>query len=113
MSNITPLVLASILVLLSAMGCAQPAAGTKEKNHLITLDPGHFHAALVQKQMDERIDPVVNVYAAEGDDLQQHIARIDSFNSRKEDPTHWQLKVHASPDFFEKMLNERPGNVVV
>jgi predicted dehydrogenase len=112
MSNLNPLVLAVVLALLSAMGCAQQA-GIKEKVRLITLDPGHFHAALVQKQMDARIDPVVNIYAPEGDDLRQHVARIDGFNSRKEAPTHWELKVHTSPDFLEQMLRDRPGNVVV
>jgi hypothetical protein len=30
---------------------------------LITLDPGHFHAALVQKSMYEAIDSTVHVYA--------------------------------------------------
>jgi hypothetical protein len=30
---------------------------------LITLDPGHFHAALVQKFMYADVDPLVHVYA--------------------------------------------------
>ena len=30
---------------------------------LITLDPGHFHAALVQKTMYPQVDPNVYVYA--------------------------------------------------
>lgn len=40
---------------------------TKENNEnkatvkLITLDPGHFHAALVQKSMYDEIDPTVYV----------------------------------------------------
>lgn len=88
-------------------------AGMKEKVRLITLDPGHFHAALVQKFMYEQVDPVVNIYAPAGEDLQQHIARIESFNSRAEQPTHWELKVHASPDFFEQMIKDRAGNVVM
>ena len=29
---------------------------------LITLDPGHFHAALVQKSMYPQVDPTVYVY---------------------------------------------------
>ncbi|MEJ2649554.1 MAG: hypothetical protein P8016_14240, partial [Sedimentisphaerales bacterium] len=31
------------------------------KVHLITLDPGHFHAALVQKSMYDNVDPQVHV----------------------------------------------------
>lgn len=107
-----------ITALLLAAGCtvssdAREPAGMKEKVRLITVDPGHFHAALVQKFMYEQVDPVVHIYAPPGEDLQQHIARIESFNARAEQPTSWQLKVHASPDFFEQMLKDRPGNVVV
>jgi predicted dehydrogenase len=80
---------------------------------LITLDPGHFHAALVQKSALEQIDPVVRVYAPEGPDVDGHIARINSFNSRAEDPTDWNLSVYKGPDFLEKMLTGKAGNVVV
>ncbi|MBA3520519.1 MAG: PmoA family protein [Rhizobiales bacterium] len=115
MSKTNRLIVALILALIPAAVSAQPKepAGMKEKVRLITLDPGHFHAALVQKQMNDAIDPVVHVYAPAGEDLQQHIARIESFNSRAEQPTHWELKVHAQPDFFEQMIKDRPGNVVV
>jgi predicted dehydrogenase len=80
---------------------------------LITLDPGHFHAALVQKFMYPDVDPLVHVYAAAGDDLQEHLKRIESFNNRADQPTHWREKVYSGPDFLEKMLAERPGNIVV
>jgi hypothetical protein len=43
---------------------------------LITLDPGHFHAGLVQKSMIEGVDPVVHVYAASGPELDRHLAMI-------------------------------------
>ena len=36
---------------------------------LVTLDPGHFHASLVQKFMYLDVDPVVHVYAPAGEDL--------------------------------------------
>ena len=35
---------------------------------LITLDPGHFHAALVQKEMYPGVDSLVYIYAPEGQD---------------------------------------------
>ena len=83
------------------------------KFKLITVDPGHFHAALVQKFMYSDVDPVVHVFAPVGDDLTEHLKRIERFNTRTNDPTHWQEKVYTGPDFFTKMLAEKPGNVVV
>jgi predicted dehydrogenase len=80
---------------------------------LITLDPGHFHASLVQKFMYADVDPAVCVYAPAGDDLQQHLKRIDSFNTRSNQPTHWREKIYTGPDFFQKMLAEKTGNIVV
>jgi len=81
--------------------------------HLITLDPGHFHAALVQKSMYDDVDSVVQVYAPAGNDLQLHLDRINAYNNRKENPTRWKEEVYSSNDFFEKMLSEKKGNVVV
>jgi predicted dehydrogenase len=81
---------------------------------LITLDPGHFHAALVQKFMYPQVDATVHVYAPAGDDLQQHLKRIDGFNARTNPPpTKWTEKVYTGDDFFEKMLADKAGNVVV
>jgi predicted dehydrogenase len=80
---------------------------------LITLDPGHFHAALVQKTMYQGVSPRVHVFAPVGPDLIAHLARITAYNTRPDAPTAWQLEVHASSDFFERMLQTRPGNVVV
>jgi predicted dehydrogenase len=80
---------------------------------LMTLDPGHFHASLVQKFNYADVDPVVHVYAPEGDDLSEHLKRIEQFNTRADQPTHWREEVYAQPDFFEKMLADKPGNIVV
>src|SRR5690242_5072026 len=80
---------------------------------LMTLDPGHFHAALVQKEAVPGIDPRVHVYAPLGPDLVAHLSRIAGFNTRRERPTAWQLEVHAGADSLERLLCERPGNVVV
>ncbi len=80
---------------------------------LMTLDPGHFHAGLIQKTMYGQIDPTVYVYAPEGDDLSQHLARIEGFNKRAENPTAWVEKVYTGDDYLEKMLTEKPGNVMM
>ena len=80
---------------------------------LMTLDPGHFHAALVQKRMYEQVSPVVNVFAPDGPDLDLHLQRVEAFNRRADQPTAWQHQVHAGPDYLDAMLQQRPGNVVV
>ena len=79
----------------------------------ITLNPGHFHAALVQKEMYEQVSPRVHVYAPVGPDLIAHLGRIAGFNTRHAEPTRWELEIHACPDYLERMKQERPGNVVV
>ena len=85
-----------------------------ETVHLITLDPAHFHAALVQKEMYAGVSPVVTVYAPLGADLTEHLARVARFNKRTENPTSWELNVLTGPDSLERMLREQPpGSVVV
>jgi predicted dehydrogenase len=79
----------------------------------MTLDPGHFHAALLQKEMYEGVSSTVNVYAPLGPDLLGHLGRIAAYNQREEKPTAWQVELHTGPDFLERMLREKPGNVVV
>jgi len=80
---------------------------------LVTLDPGHFHAALVQKSGYPDIDTTVHVYAPEGQELRAHLALIDKYNTRSEQPTHWHEVVYTGPDFLSRMFREKAGNVVV
>ena len=80
---------------------------------LITLDPGHFHAALVQKSQYPKVSSKVYVYAPEGDDVKAHLDRINGYNTRKELPTAWEEKVYTGPDFFDRMIAEKKGNVMV
>lgn len=110
----------SLSVLALAAGCGPkseaPEAGkapAMNEIRFMTLDPGHFHAGLVQKEMYPNVSPTVHIYAPVGTDLLEHLTRITAFNLRKEDPTSWLLEIHASPDFMERMLHEKPGNVVI
>jgi predicted dehydrogenase len=89
--------------------CAEAADQVK----LIVLDPGHFHASLVQKDMYPWVDPMVSVYAPLSPDVVDYLNRIALFNTRKENPTAWNIELHTGPDFFERMLHEHPGNVVI
>ena len=87
--------------------------GAEPDVRFMTVDPGHFHAGLVQKEMYPGVAERVDVFAPLGPDLIDHLNRIAAFNRRAEQPTSWEVEVHASPDFFERMLRERPGNVVI
>lgn len=114
------LVLAVLMVSLTALSsCIEKKdaktkfTGAEGEVKLMTLDPGHFHAALIQKTMYEQVSPTVHVYAPKGPDVDDHLNRIKGFNERTENPTSWQQKVYTGDDFLEKMLRERPGNVVV
>jgi predicted dehydrogenase len=84
-----------------------------EKIRLITLDPGHFHAALVQKSMYGGMDSIVQVYAPVGPDVQFHLDKISAYNNRAIQPTHWKENVYIGNDFLEKMLTEKKGNVAI
>lgn len=89
------------------------ACKNEQKVTLITVDPGHFHAALVQKSMYPQVNPDVYVYAPEGEDLKAHLGRIEGFNTRSEEPTSWNEIVYTGEDFLDKMVSEKKGNVMI
>ena len=68
----------------------------------VTVDPGHFHAALVQNKSYEGVSPEVFVYAPEGDELKSHLSLIAQFNAREENPTDWKETVFSGADFFDR-----------
>jgi len=104
----------TLLALLVLISCNNDKMKNEVKPvRLVTLDPGHFHAALVQKTMYDDVDSTVHVYAPESNDLQLHLDRINGYNTRRENPTHWNEEVYKGSDFFEKMIVEKKGNVVV
>ncbi|WP_147204202.1 putative oxidoreductase C-terminal domain-containing protein [Segetibacter aerophilus] len=108
------IILVSVLNSCHTMNSASKNTSAGNGNvKIITLDPGHFHAALVQKEMYSGIDPEVNVYAPGGAELEAHLALIKQYNERKENPTKWVEKVYTGSDYLEKMLSEKKGNVVV
>ena len=80
---------------------------------LMTLDPGHFHAALIQKTSYENIDSTVDVYAPEGPEVSIFLKSIDEYNNRKTNPTNWLINTHLADNYLEQMISEKPGNVMV
>jgi len=101
------------LLFFSCLFTLQPVYGAVSDIQFIVLDPGHFHASLVQERMYPQVSPVVHVYAPEGPDLQDYLNRVRIFSSRSNNPTRWEEKLHTGPDFLEAMLREKAGNVVV
>ncbi len=97
----------------SRKGAEMKFTGAEGEVKLMTLDPGHFHAALVQKTMYDQVSPIVHVYAPAGPDVDDHQKRVEGFNNRPESPTSWRQEIYTGDDFLEKMLHEKPGNVVV
>lgn len=80
---------------------------------LAVLDPGHFHAALVQKKMVANVEPLVNVYAPAGPDLDDYVRRVEAFNARPDNPTSWRLRVVAGDDFLDRFASENRCDLVV
>jgi predicted dehydrogenase len=101
------------LAAVAVMFAGSASAAKDDRVQLITVDPGHFHAALVQKAMLPGVDPVVEVFAPPGDDLDQHLKRVQGFNTRPDNPTHWVEKVYAGADYLERALQPARGRSVV
>ena len=115
-NNLKNLLFINCMMIIAA-GCSTGTEKSQEKMdnklQLITLDPGHFHAALVQKSMYADVDSVVHVYAPEGQEVKSHLSLVDSYNTRTENPTAWKQQVYTGQDYLEKMFAEKAGNVVV
>ena len=80
---------------------------------LVVVDPGHFHATLVQQQMYPGMSPLVRVHAPLGPDLIDYLNRITRYNRRSRAATDWRLDVHAGPDFLDRMRDEPPGGIAI
>src|SRR5689334_21011976 len=86
---------------------APGATAQSKPMELIIVDPGHFHATLLQKEMYPSLAPRVSVYGTLGPEVLDYLNRISLFNSRKEDPTHWELDVHLSADPMSELLRDQ------
>src|SRR5690554_2953682 len=85
--------------------------GAKGEIKLMTLDPGHFHASLVQKSMYDQVSPTVYVYSKEGSELDAFLASIEAYNNSEDDPTHWEMEVYTGADFLQKMIRSEERRV--
>jgi predicted dehydrogenase len=80
---------------------------------LAVLEPGHFHAALLQKKMYPAIDPQVHVYAQDGPELRDYLQKIDAYNARQDQPTRWQSQTYTGADCVDRFIAEKAANVAV
>lgn len=102
------------MAMLNACSPTKNEETTAEKPiKLIVVEPGHFHAALVQKSVYDDVDSTVHVYASDGPDVNAYLASIERYNTREESPTNWNEQVYKGGDFFQKAIAEKPGNLVI
>ena len=83
------------------------------KVKLMTLDPGHFHAALVHKSMYPQVDSTIYLFAPDGPEVKDFLSKIESYNSREEAPTQWTINGKYGDDYLEQMIGNKPGNVMI
>ena len=84
-----------------------------QKVRLMTLDPGHFHAHLVQNTMYPQVDSTIYVFAPEGPEVTDFLNKIEQYNTRSESPTAWKVEKYLGEDYLQKMISEKPGNVMI
>ena len=80
---------------------------------LLFLEPGHFHAALILRAANPRIDRTVHLYARAGPERDAFLALVRSFNARDNQPTGWNVRVHEPADPERALIEERRGGIVV
>ncbi len=109
-----------ILLTLISLSCGEKKsteksteAATMNTVKLMTLDPGHFHAALVQKTMYPQVDSTIFVFAPDGAEVKDFLSKIEQYNSRNESPTAWTVNTNLSDDYLQQMITQKPGNVMV
>ena len=100
----------SAIVLLTGCTVSQDQP---EPIKLVTLDPGHFHAAVIQKKSYPGVSDEAYVYAPEGEDLRMHLQRIAGYNQRSESPTSWHEEIYTGADFLQKMVQQKKGNLLI
>jgi len=105
--------LALFLVSCNSSEMKTETSESDSKVRIMTLDPGHFHAGLIHKSMYPVVDSTIYIFAPEGPELKDHLNRIASFNNRKVDPTAWNLEVYTGVDYLQKMISQKPGNVMM
>lgn len=102
------------LILILLMSIAACTASFKDPPvTFMVADPGHFHAALVLKSMYDGVNPKVYVYAPDGPELADFTGRVEAYRKRAENPATWEIKEYRGSGFFNRMIRDKPGNVLI
>ena len=80
---------------------------------MVIIDPGHFHASLIEKRLLPGVSDTVKVYAPEGQELDAYLEMVESFNERNDEPTSWYQDVHSGKDFLSQVPLAKKGDFVV
>ncbi len=80
---------------------------------LAICNPGHFHAALTFRKAHPGLSDEVYVYSEGGPELESFKGIVDSYNDRPEDPTNWRLHIYTGPDYLERMIVEKKGDLAI
>ncbi len=91
------------LALLFVCASIFSSCSRENKVTLTVIDPGHFHASLLQKNMIEGLSEDVQVYAPQGEELNSYLNTIESYNSRQENPTSWREYVYEGEDYLSAL----------
>ncbi|WP_290795984.1 glucose/galactose MFS transporter [Flavihumibacter sp. UBA7668] len=86
---------------------------SKPAYRLLTIDPGHFHAALVMKTSYPEIDTTCYVYAPDNQETTQYLQLIQSFNKRSINPTNWNPQLYAEREYLKQAWMQPPGSILV
>lgn len=104
------------MVLFAACSTETPGpafTGAENEVTIMNMNPGHFHAGLIHLHDYDQVSSQVFVYAPGGRELDSYLAMVDRFNNRSERPTSWQPQVYTGADYLERMIADRPGNMMV
>jgi predicted dehydrogenase len=80
---------------------------------LVIVNPGHFHAGLVLREMHPALSKDVYIYSEAGADLENYMKLVEAFNNRAENPTEWDFHVYAGDDYLEKAVAEQKGDIAI
>jgi predicted dehydrogenase len=84
-----------------------------EKYRILTLEPGHFHAALVMKQSNPLLDTTCYLYAPDNAATQQYLEYLKSFNTRGQQPTSWNPVWYKKKDYLQEVWKQPAGSILV
>jgi predicted dehydrogenase len=93
--------------------CAPVLFGADPDLRLIVVDPVHFHAAQLHTKPMRGFARDASVYAPVGKELAGYFNFVSNLKARSAQSDYWRFHIYSGDDFFDRMLKERPGEVVV